>query len=1504
MKKIILTATIFIAIAMINAASAAEVNGQIKEIYNETSGTYTSLDNAIPVENATIKLKYNGTIINETKTDKNGYYTIGFTPMTNPLQLEISYLTYKKATYTINGTCTINHTFMPDIAIISSAPEKAKILTSLGNRRIIYHDMWNPASAANDWILEYVNFAYLDMAMPGTGWGDSWYPYLLRSPANRNFKIAAAFGYPTDTDSDPWGGTGLHLLGGTPEAPENDTPDTIENTYIASYWALASGSATKENLENMIKYIYYLLGETSYNPVEHGEGPIMAAPDWGLYHPDHGVAGIIPTRDQIKNWIETNPGLLPPYDSLKWIDEDYTTWASEQRWNLYNRFGEWYNQTQNITGPFIVVVSYSPSPVVDAIIREAEKNGRAAFCLYQGATNPPVTSFLGELVTGKPLGRDINAIISLYSWSLNYANLPNGGALQELTMMNIPVIKGVQLYDNSSLTNPLGAQYEWTWQVTIPSFEGVFSPILVSYTDNQGEEIPLEAGVKKIVDIADKWAKLRELENSTKRLAIIVYNYPPGKDGLTASYLDVFQSLHELLTKLKENGYNTGEIPSPEELYTLLIECGNKGTWAKPLLEEYISEHKTVLEENGQLINLETYLRWFNGLPGELKEEVIKKWGEPPGEVMTTNGTIVIPGIVLGNIFIGIQPSRGWEEAQDYHNSYLPPHHQYIAFYKWIEEVFRANAMIHLGTHGTLEWLPGRMIGLTEEDWPFQLTNLPNIYPYIVSNPGEGLVAKDRSNALIIDHMTPAMVQSGLYGDLIEIHDLIHQYQNALKVGNMQILPELENEIKTKASKLGFKISGNFEEALEELHLRLHEIENDIIPLGLHSLGKVLSGEELIEEVFTIASSRSDLLENVKRKLYPSLTLSYSEMSTDASYEDEVKNIKETAKEWIRSIVNGTIPDDIDVNDLQFINDTINKIKANREWQNLLDALNGCFIEPGLAGDPAWSDVLPTGVNFYAANPKKMPTKAAWETAKKIVDNLLIDYYKVHGKFPELVGMVMWGTELLRTDGLAIAEFLYLLGVKPVWNPNGDLNPEPVLMSPSELKIVVDGVEIQRPRIDVFVTAVTGYQGWIDLMNRAVELAASANDTINYVKKHYEECQSLDRVFGLRGLVLEGTGVSDLLPNTSKWQLTSELADVYLSRVSYAWRSTATGISIQQNKGTFQYLLKNMDLMTQNLDSTWRLLDTDDYYDWFGGMLLASRQLGGNPHTSLVDIRNKNTIITRSIEEEVELEIRSQLLNPRYMDSLLGSPSGWMEYASRYKNAFAIAVTSNSISEQLWTQMAENLLTPRFGAPGPYGAFAVQSMIGWVLEANRRGIWTPSDSSLVTSLVDRYIGIANQYGVACCHHTCGNIVFNQWLVSVSSLNSAALQRFAGVFAAATGAKLVVPGGSETPGQPGVPGTPGQPSPGYTRSQGHGVSPGYTGGQGQAGGQTSSGAGSAAAATAEGAGPGPSARRSGRVFEVSASSAGGSGSQMPFYALLGVIGIVLLIGAGYFLKGQI
>ena len=914
------------------------IYGIVKEIYNETSGTYTNITGAIPVNGAiiTIKNPVDDSVFVTGTTNANGVYDISFLSSITSFKVEIAYSTYK--TYISNVTPVgspilefqLNHTFLPDIAFIFSDSEKATAIKALNNRRLICIDGWYGTSA-NDWIMEYVNFAYIDMAMPGSGWGDSWYDELLKSPANANYRIAHAHGYPCDTDTDSYGGDGLHMLGGH---DTSDTENTLENTYMGSYYNLATGDVISTNFQHMTEYIYYLLGETTINPTQNGKSPVMATPSWGLYHPDYPteIISAFPTSGQIKTWIESNPGYTSS-SSLKWMIENYSNWSATSRNSLYQEFENWYDTTKtDITGPFIVIVSYKPGgETIDALIREYEKKGRAVLNLFQSEQTPSASGLLEELVIGKdgngPLRRGVSAIASLYSFSLNYANLAGGGgALTELERINLEVIKGIQLYSENSITNPLGAQAEWIYAVTYPSFEGVFSPIVISYTDENGIEHPLDAGVQKLVTLTNMWAKLKELSNAEKKIAIILYNYPPGKVEMGASYLDVFQSVHDLLIKLRETGYDLGteEIPTPEQLYTLVAEFGNKGSWAQPLLEQYVQKNLEKLQINGQLVNATTYMAWFNQLPVVLQQQVIEKWGAALGDIMVSSGSIIIPGIMLGNVFITVQPSRGWEEVEDYHDAYLPPHHQYIAFYKWLEGVFGANAMIHMGTHGTLEFLPGRNVGLQEDDWPFQLSNIPNINPYIVSNPGEGLVAKDRASALIIDHMTPAMARSGLYGDLVVIHDLIHQYENALNLGNYQILPALEAQITVKASEMGLKNQKTgqiFGEWLEEIHLQLHEIENDVIPLGLHTLGKVLTGDELVEEVFTIALSMTKITEHMKIVLYPSISVNYYAMQKESQYEEELESINNQIRTYIDRIANGEDPNSLGVTNTDLLND-------------------------------------------------------------------------------------------------------------------------------------------------------------------------------------------------------------------------------------------------------------------------------------------------------------------------------------------------------------------------------------------------------------------------------------------------------------------------------------------------------------------------------------------------------------------------------------------------------
>ena len=1520
---------------VINAASQIQVdptiNGTVKEVYNGTASAYdptpvyVNETNAVPVKNATINIKdpNTGSILATTKTDANGYYSVNFNSALSNFIVEIIYSSYK--TYLGNLTvgnsheATLDHIFMPDIVILSSGSDKRYAINSLNNRRLLFVDMFDASYSSNpvyNWMISHVNFALTDMAMPGSGYGDWWYSSLLQSPAQTNAKIAYAFGYPVVPPD------ALHILGynGT------NNVNTLENTYMGSYLIDVSSST---NMQNMVSYIYYLLGETSIDPTIVGKGPAMSKGDWGIYHPDYPTSDHIcavpsVSSDQIKAWIIADPGYVGTSGSLKWVENEYTAWTSTQREAVYQTFENWYTANKpNIKGSFVVIASYyAGGATVDALIREYEKQGRAVLNFYQGGTNPAMSQFLNEITKGSngigPLSRGVSAVNSLYAWSMNYNNIYNGGATSDFENMNVAAIQAVQLTDPTSLTNPLGAQYEWIMDVVDPSMEGVFSPVALSYTDSSGTVHPIDASIKKMVQLTMGWAKLKELSNSDKKVAIILYDYPPGKDSIGASYLDVFQSLVNVLTEMKSEGYNVGNtIPTADQLYTMVALFGNKGIWAQPLLDQYVQDNYQNLTSNGQLIDVSTYLQWFNQLPAAMQQNVTAQWGSAPGNIMVSRGKIVIPGMMFGNVLITVQPSRGWDAVEDYHNPYLPPTHQYIAFYDWLENVFGANAMIHFGTHGTLEFLPGRTTGLQEDDWSFQLTNIPNICPYIVSNPGEGMTAKDRADALIIDHMTPAMVQSGLYGDLYNLQNLLDQYNNALKLGNTQELPALLSEITAKAAALGLPTlakNQTIDSYLETVHESLDEISDCIIPLGLHTFGEIMPDDQLVQEVLTIASSRTHIMDDMKNVMYPDLKdVGYYDMQKNAQqYSDLCTAISNQVLSYITKLVNGTNPNDLGFTgallaDFIQCNQTIVDIRASgkSEMDNLMNALNGGYVPAGLGADPSYGNVLPTGKDFYASDTNKMPTQAAYETGKKVADQLLTTYYNEHGKFPEIVGLVIWGTELLRTDAIDIGEFLYLLGVTPTWDNYGNVNGTS-LIPLSGLKITINGTTMNRPRVDVFTTAVMGTQSWINLLNSAVALAAGAKGETseqNYLIKHLAQNPSLDRIFGLPGNVLEGTGVSDLLPNTAKWQSTSDLVSVYLSRVSYAWRSTdqgigvtqnSNGVDIEQNQATFEYLLKNMDVTAQNLDSTWRLLDSDDSYDWYGSMLMTSKQLGGNPEGLITDMRNQNNIVTMDYKDELNLELNSQLLNPAYQNSLLGSASGWNEYQQNYADLFAFSATNpDSVSQSTWNQASQNLLdiSSSTGLSKNYQGFAMESMLGWSLEAARRDLWQPSSQTL-NQLIQTYMDTTVKYGVTCCHHTCANVEFNQWMIQqaslIPSMSQSTIQQFANVMMSSTAMKLNVEGNS-----------PNSNSGAGQSNSGKGS--GSVGSTGSGAGSTGSAAATAATKVDSSSSAASTASGSNTAHEIStASSKGASGSSgVPALALVGVIFLVCLVGVGYF-----
>nr|WP_319372959.1 cobaltochelatase subunit CobN [uncultured Methanobacterium sp.] len=1532
---------------------SSSISGTVRDAYDNSTGDYVGeLADAVPVSGVTVNLRsqsnYNQ-LISTTTTDSSGAYAF-YNLLKGNYTVELIYRTYKTFLQNVtlsNGSITLDHTFIPDIAIIAQYGANGigqyNKMQALKNMSCRVYTINSYQDSSNDnenrhWMLEYANFILVDM-------------YSLQSPtvtpaevanstANSNRMIAYIFGiYSPNFLSGVVGD--WNFLGST---EENNTPNTLENTYIGSYWQaqyISDSDVVSKNMRNMLDYIFYLLGESAINPTEvSGRTPVLSTANWGIYHPDYSednhMFASFPDPVLINEWIKADPGYNSDgVGSLNWMTNEFVEWSSKygkysDTNDLFNAFESWYNSTkQNLTGSFVVIVSYYPGgALVDAMIRAYEAKGVPVFNLFQYSTNPPISELLRELTVGVngtgPLSRGVIAVNSLYDWSMDYANMTNGTAIDDFDAMNIEIIKAVNSISQYSYTSDFGPQAEWTYAVTIPEFEGVFGAVVVSYTDSNSIEIPIQTGIDKVVQLTIGWATLKEKANQDKKVAIVLYDYPPGKANIAASYLNVFQSLHDLLVEMYDAGYNIGmtksEIPSAEGLYTIIAEFGNKGSWAQGLLNTYFQDNYANLTANNQLVDLAQYTKWFNELPKTLQDELVAQWGSGLGNVMVYNNQyIVIPGIVCGNVFITVQPSRGWEElvsAEDYHSATLPPHQEYVSFYKWLDEVFQADAVINFGTHGTLEWLPGRQIGLQADDWTFQLSTIPSIYPFITSDPGEGMVAKDRAFALVISHMTPATVASELYGDYVKMQNYITAYMNALKVNATDLAEQYEAKIKDVAvNSLGLNAPAEnqtFNEWVNSLDGYLEQLQDDIITLGLHTLGQALQGDDLIQETITIASSRTQILNNIKLLLYPSLSIDYFSMLTDINYRENVSSIKGNLTYYITKLVNGTSLDDlakeIGINNetslyanLNFCVKTISQLSTNTELEAIMTALSGGYIVPGLAGDPSWTDCLPTGTSMFSTDSTKMPSEAAWESAKKIVNKQLVQYYQEHGTFPDTVTLIMWGTELLRTEGIGMAQFLYFLGVKPNWEADGTVTGVQ-LINLSDLTITLDnGTVINRPRIDVLALAVTSNVDWIKLMNDAVYLVNATNESadVNFVKKHYAEVPSLNRVFGLPGNVLEGTGMSDFLPNTSKWDSLSDLsekaANIVFSRISYAWTANGNKVSVTQDLTTFKYLLKNTDIITQNIDSTWRLLDSSDYYDWLGSAVFLSQSLGANPDVMIPDIRNMNQITIRSLSEELNFETNSMLLNPKYYNALLNEgPSGWLEYASKIENLFAFNAIAkdtngnNLISDATMNLLANSLLSSAFNVNADYKAFAFQSMAGWLITAYIDGMWN-ADPNTIKNLMNAYIPAVINYGVVCCHHTCANIDFNNKLIQGSSLSTDQLQQYADILKAATGMTLTVGSKSSQSTDSASSSQSGSASSSSTSS-------GASSGQSTAGDQpsTSSDTGSESSSDSTGA---DGSSKSYEVSEKSSSSA--PQSSTPIVAIVGVILLVGLVGFGYF-----
>lgn len=1062
-------------------------------------------------------------------------------------------------------------------------------------------------------------------------------------------------------------------------------------------WILATRYWEYSGYKNMKNMLLMILKEYYGFKIKY-EQPKEYAPDGFLYHPDLGFL------------------------------------------NNFKRFRIEKSMKNN---PYVVILAYAGmhfdqcKPIADILTRYLENKGINVITQLGGASRnlDRQPEYLENLLRESRISFD--AIINLQWFRLRGG--PYGGdpkpTLEVLRSFDCPLFNGLMMYMREIdkwKTDPHGiSPIEVVTGVALPEADGAIEPIPLAAL--QGDTVknitPIKDRMERRIGRLVNWIKLRKKDNRDKKIALIIYNYPPGEYNIgSAAYLDVFSSLESLLKSFKEAGYTT-EIVDKKTLKELFTEhLVNSPEW-------------TILDNSKAIkISLEEYLKYFNDLPESMREKVVKTWGKPPGNIMTDNDLIIIPGNIFGNIFIGLQPTRGVHEDQSklYHNKDLPSHHQYLAFYWWLNNKFNVDAIIHIGTHGTLEFMPGKEVGLSTECFPDQLIgNAPHIYIYHVTNPSEMTIAKRRGYAYVITHSTPPFTVSGLYEEYTELEDLLHEYEEA-KIQDPERISVIKKMIDEKARNLNISYKD-----IDDIHDKIYSIKRSLIPKGLHILGEVWSDEDTINYITYLLRYDREI-KSLHRLIAETEHLDYDELLEDYSR----SKILEGIEREVRSIVNKVIKED-DYRELLrvfpsshheelekiigFIRGIASNIKASEELNSILKVLNGKYIKPRVAGDPIRSpEIWPIGSHGYAFDPRLIPSQAAYKRGVKVSEGSLKKYYERHGHYPETIAVVLWGFETIGTRGETIGQILNYLGVKLV-RKHGPWSTELELIPISELK---------RPRIDVVITICGIFRDTfphlITLLDRAVRMVADADESedLNFIKKHVTSVKSeigegnaMIRIFGPKNGAYN-TRLTDMI-ETSAWEDEDELVSTYVEDMSYGYSEYLHGAL---SKDLFKYLLQKIDLVTQvRYANEYEITDLDHYYEFFGGLSKSVESLKGEMVDSIWIDTTLEKIRLKETKDAIDHATRSRLLNPKWIDGMIKHGyDGIREIANRVEYMLGLAATTGAVKNWMW-----NMITDRYifdeeirNKMLELNKWAVYVIAKRLYEAYKRGYWKPNEETL------------------------------------------------------------------------------------------------------------------------------------------------------------------------------
>lgn len=1421
-------------------SDSSSKNNSLKEI--KITGQVLDCVTNKPFSGVNVAASHNGNELANTKTDSQGNYELHFFSNLTQFNVIASYTDHKPSYQLVNNN---QHTSN------NSTMTRRNINFKLGKPKAVF--LFTSSSAISNALMNA-----LDQNTHFTS-----EVYLLKNlPANLNLTkydlVFIDYLYTSTPNLDK-------ITPLIEEAKAKDIPVIITTTYymlnptnvnstklstIRQYWT----NISPENAKNMIKYlaVNFLGTKDTY------QAPITLI-KVGVYHPDAGKV----------------------FSNLT----SYLAWYKK------------YNPNKPTVAVMFGEFSYNKADTaaVDALIRGFEARGYNVIPYFLDHETYPlgqvdINTFL--VYNGKFLP-DLVVHYRAAGWDMIR---PYNDTMAELLSMDVPIIKALAYEDSYekwiNATQGIGSA-TFAYSVTNGEKQGIIDPIVIATTetDSRGiaQTIPITRQINWIIDRAVAQINLKYKSNANKKIAIIYWTSQPGySSGVSAGHLDAYASLVNLLQALKDSGYNLGNknIPTADELAVIIRNQGsNIGNWAPGDLKKLVENYPVVLVPESQ------YLSWFNKLNAVKKQEVSDTWGKAPGDIMvyTKNGVryLVLPVIQYGNIILAPEPSRGYTQDNDvmYHSGSVPPTHQYLAFYFWLNNVYNADALINFGRHGTVAWLPGKSAtGLDcENDWPAIVSqDMPVVYLFTVEG-SESTLPQRRQGAVMISHLIPTMTISGLYGNLTTLNQKLNTYFDQSTLSSIKA--ELKSTILelTRTLHLDEDMNMNlanitdFDKFAIELQDYMQEMGSEYITLGLHVLGEPPEGNYSIYMVQSLLGYqfRDYMNEN--------------NLTDDQVYSllEKVLFDKMSPKDAQMVILNKT---DTDLtNYLSLAITYLNTLElTTNEINSTLKALNGGYIPASNIGDPITNpNVLPTGNNMYSFDPRTVPTKEAWNIAVKLVDEMLASYYKQHGKYPEKVAFMLWATHSIQDKGVMEAEILYLMGLKPTWDSSGYVNGTVAISN------------LGRPVIDVVITTTSiylnDYKCVLDMLDTAVRYAATINNATNYVKIHSNSIYQVLIKKGYSDETAKQLSTSRIFsqePGNHHNPLTEvtlgesgdnmqAIIDTYVNTFGYLYSSNTTS---QILTDLYTAILNGTDMAVFSRDVNANdLLGDDDYYAYFGGLGAAITKITGKSPVMIINnLENPDKPKTETLAESVARDLRTTYFNPTWIKSLISQGPG---AASRFLDITNLlpwdilnpgTATSNQFQTIYDIYVTDSLnlgLNNYFRTNNPYTQQAIMYNLMQAIHANRWNADSATRRALANSLAN-------------------SIITNGWTGDPLDMNivNGMFQNMDTVLVDGVKSKLY----ASTQNSAFVTSTPSKPQQGGSISTGGTSSPG----------QISSGVSyaSAASSTQSSQESQSSAGVQGqKAYEITKSKnpSGSSGSNMPLAAMVGVVLLIGLVGAGYF-----